>query len=474
MPYITKQEGNKVCVYKKDTGEKVGCTTKENINKYLAALHAHEPKNEVNKLKYVKNMSADGIATLFLYDTIGSYWDEETGQVVCKIDGAEFAKTIEYLQSEAKQINVRINSAGGNVLDGYAIFDAIRSSTIPVYTYNVGLCASIASIIFLAGHKRFMYDYSTLMIHNPSLENGEESEILSIIKDQLIRILKNNSILTEEELGGLMDKETYFNAEEAEMHKLIDEKVITDRAIPNVSRTNIAEMANIYNKLILNTDEEMKRKTKAKEEIVEVVNEAVVETVTEVTPEVISEIAVEVKPEIVAEAEIAEEVINKAKNEDESAEPAEEEMTETEEEEEAEDKMSLKDAKKLIAELTQEVEALKSEKAKAKAEKIKNMLDSFVSAKAIEITEVPSLSKLADTDFDAVYNMLSKINTAPAPINKEAVKIYNHKPNVINVLTGKESWTIRDWEKKDPAGLEKIKNESPLTYEDMYRAYYNK
>jgi hypothetical protein len=46
MPYSYKKVGGKYCVFKKDTGEKVGCTggSKEARNKYLAALHMHEPR----------------------------------------------------------------------------------------------------------------------------------------------------------------------------------------------------------------------------------------------------------------------------------------------------------------------------------------------------------------------------------------------------------------------------------------------
>jgi hypothetical protein len=52
MPFTHRKTGpNKVCVYKKDTGEKVGCTTPGNLNKYLAELHIHSKENRKGKSK---------------------------------------------------------------------------------------------------------------------------------------------------------------------------------------------------------------------------------------------------------------------------------------------------------------------------------------------------------------------------------------------------------------------------------------
>ena len=414
-------------------------------------------------MEKINNITEDGIATIYLYDIIGDYFDEETNQVKCKINGLEIAKEIEYLQTNAKQINVRINSAGGNVLCGYAIYDAIRNSKIPVFTYNVGVCASIAGIVFLGGHRRFMYDYSTLMIHNPSTPGvGDNSKLLSVIKEQLVTILNNNSILTEKKIASLMAEETYFDADEAKKLGLIDEKIITNRITPKINKTNIAEMFNVYNQLEIS--EEMK-KNKIEEEKLETV--ALEEVVNAAEPK-----AKKVK----AKKETAKE---------EKAEDPEEEKSETPEEEKEEESaedsensmapdMTLDEAKKEIKALKAVVDKFEAEKSKEKADKVKNMLNTFVSAKKITETEVPALTTLANVDFDSVYNMLSKINPAPVSINKEATKIFNQTPVLNNFISGKESWTIRDWEKKDSKGLEKLKQESPELYMNMFNEFYKK
>ena len=268
MPYFSRKiSENKVCVYKKDTNEKVGCTTPAKLDKYMKALHVNEPKN-VNKkpiFNYIQDIDESGIATLYIYDTIGAYFDPETEKVKCTINGKDFAKEMEYLQDKAKLICIRINSGGGNVLDGYGIIDSILSSKVPVHTYNVGIAASIASLIFLAGHRRIMNDYSTLMIHNPSMAENENSKLLNVIKKQLVTFLANNCIYSQQELSDLMDEETYFDAEECIESGLVDEINNTGRNIPKMEKTNVLEMANIYNQLLLK-DKDMKKVKNTAEE----------------------------------------------------------------------------------------------------------------------------------------------------------------------------------------------------------------
>ena len=69
--------------------------------------------------KYIKNIS-ENEATILLYNQIGDSVDEN-GMYVSGISGSAFAYEMQYLQDKCKKINVRINSIGGNVLDGYSI-----------------------------------------------------------------------------------------------------------------------------------------------------------------------------------------------------------------------------------------------------------------------------------------------------------------------------------------------------------------
>jgi ATP-dependent Clp protease protease subunit len=66
---------------------------------------------------------------------------------------------------ERKPIIIFINSPGGQVVEGWALIDAITNSKTPVYTVNLGQCASMAFMIAIAGHKRYAMPHSEYMMH---------------------------------------------------------------------------------------------------------------------------------------------------------------------------------------------------------------------------------------------------------------------------------------------------------------------
>ncbi len=92
---------------------------------------------------------------------------------------------------------------------------------------------------------------------------------------------------------------------------------------------------------------------------------------------------------------------------------------------------------------------------------------SSIKAKKILESEKDATIEMAKNNFEFVANMISKINNV-----KDAVKVFDVK----NVAKNEErkDWTIRDWEKKDPNGLAKIKNETPEIYSEMYNQFYKK
>lgn len=65
-----------------------------------------------------------------------------------------------------KPIKLYINSPGGDTYEGFALIDAIQLSKTPVYTYNVGMCASMGFLIYIAGHKRFTFPRAIYLLHD--------------------------------------------------------------------------------------------------------------------------------------------------------------------------------------------------------------------------------------------------------------------------------------------------------------------
>lgn len=67
---------------------------------------------------------------------------------------------------ERKPIRLYINSPGGSIIEGFSLIDCIRLSKTPVYTINLGMCFSMALLIFMAGHKRYSFPHSEFLLHD--------------------------------------------------------------------------------------------------------------------------------------------------------------------------------------------------------------------------------------------------------------------------------------------------------------------
>jgi ATP-dependent Clp protease protease subunit len=123
---------------------------------------------------------------------------------------------------KAKNLTVHINSYGGDVKEGLAIYNTIKNSGLKVTTICDGFACSIASVIFMAGENRIMNEASLLMIHNPwtiAIGNAEEmrkqADDLDIIAQASVEAYKANSCLLDDEIHQLMDKETWILPEQA-------------------------------------------------------------------------------------------------------------------------------------------------------------------------------------------------------------------------------------------------------------------
>ena len=123
---------------------------------------------------------------------------------------------------EYDSIKVLINSQGGEVDEGFAIHDYIKSLSVPVTSNVVGKCYSIATVIFLAGDERVLSENSRFMIHNPW--GGVEGDakvmeqfavFLRETEDRLANFYSDKTGLSVESLKSMMDKETFMDKGEA-------------------------------------------------------------------------------------------------------------------------------------------------------------------------------------------------------------------------------------------------------------------
>ena len=118
----------------------------------------------------------------------------------------------EWFNAELKQeytpepIRLFIDSSGGKVYHTLGLYDVIRSCRTPVHTIALGLAASCAGVLLVAGHKRFAYANSTILLHSVSAMLAGKSEEL---KDDVEETLRLNEII-----NGIFIERTQVTAEQ--------------------------------------------------------------------------------------------------------------------------------------------------------------------------------------------------------------------------------------------------------------------
>jgi ATP-dependent Clp protease protease subunit len=138
-----------------------------------------------------------------------------------------------FLESENpdKDISLYINSPGGSVSAGMAIYDTMNFIPCEVHTYCLGSAASMATVLLAAGAKgkRFALPNSRVMIHQPSGGAGGQTSDISIAAKEILRwrdILNNtlarHSNKTAEQVQKDSDRDYYLTADEAKAYGLVD------------------------------------------------------------------------------------------------------------------------------------------------------------------------------------------------------------------------------------------------------------
>ena len=134
-------------------------------------------------------------------------------------------------QDPEKDIDLYINSPGGVITAGMAIYDTIQYIKCDVATICVGLAASMGAFLLSAGTKgkRMALPNSEIMIHQPSA--GTQGQItdmaihlkrLQVVKDRMNRILSENTGRSIEEVTAACERDNFMQAEEAKAFGLID------------------------------------------------------------------------------------------------------------------------------------------------------------------------------------------------------------------------------------------------------------
>lgn len=158
---------------------------------------------------------ADKSAELYIFGDITSYpWYED--------DVSAYGLVKQLQDMDADHIKVHINSYGGEVKEGLAIYNALKDSKMKVTTICDGFACSAASVVFMAGDERIIKEASLLMIHNAwTFAQGDSNALrkqadnLEKITQASVNAYKSRATISEDEIKELMNNETWITAKEA-------------------------------------------------------------------------------------------------------------------------------------------------------------------------------------------------------------------------------------------------------------------
>lgn len=161
---------------------------------------------------------------------LGSQVDDEIANKLCA--------QILLLSAEdpTRDISLYINSPGGSVTAGMAIYDTMKYSPCDVATYGMGLAASMGQFLLTAGTpgKRFALPHARIMMHQPSAGVGGtaadiaiQAEQFAATKKEMAQLIAGHSGQTFEQITKDSDRDRWFTAQQAKEYGLVDHVITT-------------------------------------------------------------------------------------------------------------------------------------------------------------------------------------------------------------------------------------------------------
>ncbi|WP_290540077.1 MULTISPECIES: ClpP-like prohead protease/major capsid protein fusion protein [unclassified Leclercia] len=185
----------------------------------------------------IKASATGGAADIHIYDEIG-YWG---------ITAKKFVSDLKAI-SDATSINLHINSPGGDVFDGIAIYNALKGLSIPITAYVDGLAASMASVIAMVGNPVIMPANAMMMIHKPwgaSSGNAnamrDYAELLDKVESVLIPAYVEKTGKNPEAVAAMLEDETWLTGAECVAHGFADQVTESVRAMACIESKRIEE-----------------------------------------------------------------------------------------------------------------------------------------------------------------------------------------------------------------------------------------
>ena len=182
--------------------------------------------------------TAEGLNRLDIRDEM---LDQRELELMTSVDAESCAVVIRGLlhlqrQDPTMPITLYINSPGGEVQSGLALYDVMQAVSCPIRTVCLGLAASMAALLFIAGDTRDMLPHSRVMVHDPLISGGVGGSALSVkaraddlmrIRDITAQVIAQHSGMDLEQVFEITARDTYFEAEDAVAAHLADRVIDT-------------------------------------------------------------------------------------------------------------------------------------------------------------------------------------------------------------------------------------------------------
>jgi len=207
------------------------------------------PENKFFNLKKKEN----GVAVLNIYGEIAEsnidFWTGEPDESI--FSSISLKKELDELE-DVNELQIFINSPGGEVFAGQAIYSVLKRYPAKKVVYIDGIAASIASVIALAGDEIIMPKNSMIMIHKAmtsAFGNSEDllkvAETLERVESSIIAVYKDKTGLEESVLKDWMSKETWFTAEEAVKYGFANKIEETKKIFASLDANNKLNINNL-------------------------------------------------------------------------------------------------------------------------------------------------------------------------------------------------------------------------------------
>ncbi|EKS6155821.1 Clp protease ClpP [Salmonella enterica] len=206
----------------------------------------HRPKASAKSNSWFRmQASADNEADIYIYDEIG-YWG---------VTARQFVNDLKAL-GDITHINLHINSPGGDVFDGIAIFNALKHHGAAITVHIDGLAASMASVIAMVGNPVIMPENTMMMIHKPwgfaggdANDMRDYADLLDKVESVLIPAYVEKTGKTTEEIAAMLDDETWMDGKECLAHGFADQVTTSLQAMACIQSKRIEDFEKMPNSI---------------------------------------------------------------------------------------------------------------------------------------------------------------------------------------------------------------------------------